>query len=136
MRNGRVVWAAVVGLLVPLSLFAHHGGVAFDIGKRATLKGTVKEWIYSNPHCFLLLDVKGEDGQLVTWVAEGQAPSVIFPAGYRRDSFKPGDQVTVTVEPVKDGRPFGRVLQAVLADGKTLGPANSGAQAAGAATQP
>ena len=132
MRTGRIVRAAAVLLLLPLPLFAHHGGASFDIGKRTVLKGTVKEWIYSNPHCLLLLEVKGEDGQAVAWVAEGQAPSVIFPAGYRRDSFRAGDQVTVTVEPFKDGRPMGRILQAVLADGKTLGPPTSGG--AGAVT--
>lgn len=130
MRTGRIVGAAAVLLLLPLPLFAHHGGASFDIGKRTVLKGTVKEWIYSNPHCLLLLEVKGEDGQAVAWVAEGQAPSVIFPAGYRRDSFRAGDQVTVTVEPFKDGRPMGRILQAVLADGKTLGPPTSGGAAA------
>ena len=97
-----------------------------------TLKGTVKEWVYSNPHCLLMLEVAGEDGQAVQWVAEGQAPNVIFPAGYRRDSFKPGDHVMVIVEPVKNGRPLGRILQAVLADGKTLGVASS----AGTAPQP
>ena len=126
MRSGLVVVVAVAaGLLIPLPLFAHHGSAAFDTGKEVTLKGTVKEWVYSNPHCLLRLEVTGADGQVVQWVAEGQAPNVIFPAGYRRDSFKPGDQVTVTVEPVKQGRPLGRILQAVLANGKTLGRASS-----------
>ena len=120
-----VVVTLVVGLVFPLALFAHHGSAAFDTGKKVTLKGTVKEWVYSNPHCLLRLDVTGEDGQVVQWVAEGQAPNVIFPAGYRRDTFKPGDQVTVIVEPVKNGRPLGRILQAVLAAGKTLGVASS-----------
>ena len=133
MRSRRFVWAAVVALLVPLPLFAHHGGASFDVGKRTVLKGTVKEWIYSNPHCLLMLEVKADDGQAVAWVAEGQAPSVIFPAGYRRDTFKPGDHVTLTVEPFKDGRPMGRIIQATLADGKTLGAATSG-QGAGAVT--
>jgi hypothetical protein len=72
-----------------------------------------------------MLEVKGEDGRVVEWVAETQAPSVIFPAGYRRDTVKCGEQVTVTVEPFKDGRPFGRILQTVLADGTTLGVAGS-----------
>lgn len=121
-----VVVTLVVGLVFSLPLFAHHGSAAFDTGKKVTLKGTVKEWVYSNPHCLLRLDVTGEDGQVVQWVAEGQAPNVIFPAGYRRDTFKPGDQVTIVVEPVKNGRPLGRILQAVLADGKTLGVASSG----------
>jgi hypothetical protein len=118
--------------LIPLPLFAHHGSAAFDTGKRVTVKGTVTQWVYSNPHCLLMLDVTGEDGQVVQWVAEGQAPNVIFPGGYRKDSFKAGDHVTITVEPVKNGRPMGRILQAVLADGKTLGPASS----AGATPQP
>lgn len=137
MRNALVVVLAVAaGLLIPLPLFAHHGSAAFDAGKTVTLKGTVKEWVYSNPHCLLRLEVTGEDGQVVQWIAEAQAPNVIFPVGYRRDSFKPGDHVTVTVEPVKNGRPAGRILQAVLADGKTLGRAASPPPTAGAALQP
>lgn len=127
-----IVLAVVVGLLIPLSLSAHHGSAAFDTGKKVTVKGTVTQWVYSNPHCLLMLDVTGEDGQVVQWVAEGQAPNVIFPAGYRKDTFKAGDHVTITVEPVKNGRPMGRILQTVLADGKTLGPATS----AGATQQP
>jgi uncharacterized protein DUF6152 len=125
-----VVLAFAVALSMPLS--AHHGSAAFDTGKKVTLKGTVQEWVFSNPHCLLRLEVKGEDGQVVQWVAEGQAPNVIFPAGYRKDSFKAGDQVTIIVEPVKNGRPLGRILQSVLADGKVLGVASS----AGSAPQP
>jgi hypothetical protein len=127
MRTERVVVSVVaaIGLLLSVPLAAHHGSAAFDTGKKVTLKGTVKEWIYSNPHCLLSLDVTGEDGQVVHWIAEGQAPNVIFPVGYRRDTFKFGDQVTITVEPVKNGRPLGRILEAMLADGKTLGPAAS-----------
>ena len=137
MRSGLVIVSvAVVGLLISPPLFAHHGSAAFDTGKKVTLKGTVKEWIYSNPHCLLSLAVTGEDGQVVQWIAEGQAPNVIFPVGYRKDSFKAGDQVTVTVEPVKNGRPMGRILQTVLADGKILGPASSPPAAAVAAPQP
>ena len=123
MRRGLVVVSvAAVALLIPHPLAAHHGSAVFDTGKKVTLKGTVKAWVYSNPHCLLSLDVTGEDGKMVQWIAEGQAPNVIFPVGYRKDSFKAGDQVTVTVEPVKNGRPMGRIIQAVLADGKTLGP--------------
>jgi len=100
------------------------------------LKGTVKQWIYSNPHCLLTLEVTGEDGQVVQWIVEGQAPNVVFPAGYRKDTFTFGDKVTVTVEPVKNGRPLGRFLAAVTADGQTLGPANSGTGNANAVSQP
>jgi hypothetical protein len=111
----------VVGLLLPLPLSAHHGGAAYDVGNPVTLKGTVTQWYYSNPHCLLTLDVKGEDGMVVTWIAETQGPSIMFPAGYRRDSFKPGDQVTVIVDPAKNGRPVGHIREAVTAAGWTLG---------------
>ncbi len=118
-----VVLAFVVALSMPL--LAHHGAAAFETGKKVVLKGTVKDWVYSNPHCLLRLEVMGDDGKVVSWVAEGQAPNVIFPAGYRKDSFKAGDQVTITVEPVKNGLPLGRIIQAVLADGQVLGVASS-----------
>lgn len=135
MKTNRVVvLVAAVGLLLSAPLAAHHGAAAFDVGKKVTLKGTVKEWIYSNPHCLLSLDVVAEDGQVVRWIAEGQAPNVIFPVGYRKDSFTFGDQVTIIVEPVKNGRPMGRILGATLADGTTLGPAQS--QQAQAPTTP
>jgi len=126
MTRGFVIASIVaVALAIPLRVAAHHGAAAFDTGKRVTLKGTVAMWVYSNPHCLLSLDVTGEDGQVVRWIVEGQAPNVIFPVGYRKDTFKGGDQVAVTVEPVKNGRPLGRILQAVLADGTKLGAATS-----------
>ena len=120
-----ITLAAAVWVVMPWVASAHHGGAAFDSGKTVVLKGTVAEWIYSNPHCLLKIDVTGEDGKVVQWIAEGQAPNVIFPAGYRKDSFKAGDQVTVSVEPVKNNQPMGRILQTVLANGKVLGRASS-----------
>ncbi len=137
MRSGLVVLLSVAAaLLIPHSLVAHHSSAAYDIGKKVILKGTVKEWVYSNPHCFLILEVKNEAGEVVLWTNETQAPSVIFPVGYRRDSFKFGDHVTITIEPFKDGQAFGRILGAVLADGKVLGPALSPPPTSAAAPQP
>ena len=137
MRNGRIVALTIAaGLLIPHSLFAHHSSAAYETGKRLILKGTVKQWVYSNPHCMLILEVKSENGEVVLWTNETQAPSVIFPAGYRRDSFKYGEQVTITVEPFKNGQPYGRILGAVLADGKVLGPALSPQPTAATAPQP
>ena len=116
-----IVLGVALGLLISVPLFAHHGGATLYTDKPVTLKGTVKSWLWSNPHCLLTFDVKGEDGQVVQWVVETQAPSSIYPSGYRKDSFKPGDQVTLTVEPAKSGRPNGRIAQAILADGTKLG---------------
>jgi uncharacterized protein DUF6152 len=137
MRNGLIrVFAVAVGLLiVSVSLFGHHGSAAFDLGKRVTVKGTVTEWFWANPHCFLRLDVKGDDGQVVHWVVEAQSGPNILPLGFTKQSFKPGDEVTATLEPVKNGRPLGRMLRVVLPNGTTLstgGGASAGA-AAGAA---
>jgi len=104
---------------VPLA--AHHGSAAFETGQKITLKGIVKSWTYMNPHCLLALDVKGEDGTVVPWLVETQAPGIMFPAGYRKDSFKPGDQVTVVAYPYKNGRPLGHIVSVVTASGWTLG---------------
>jgi hypothetical protein len=101
-------------------LFAHHGNAAFDAGKKVTLKGTVAEWVWANPHCWLKFDVKGDNG-VVRWVAETNNAPDMIERGWSKQSFKPGDEVTVTVEPVKNGNPVGRVLEVVLPNGQTLG---------------
>ncbi len=67
------------------------------------------------------MDVTGEDGTVARWLAETQAPNIMCPAGYRRDTFTFGDEVTVTVEPVKNDQPVGCIQQIVTADGTTLG---------------
>ena len=135
MTRTCILLAAAVGLLSsPLS--AHHGSAAFDTGKEMVLKGTVVEWLYSNPHCLLKLEVTREDGTVANWIAEGQAPNTIFPVGYRKDSFKAGDRVTITVEPARNAQPMGRILKAVLADGKILGRAASLPPIPGTALEP
>ena len=114
-------WAVAVCLVCSVPLFAHHGAAQFDVGKKVTVKGSVVEWFWANPHCFLRFDAKGDDGQVVHWVAETQSGLIILPSGFTRQTFKPGDVVTVTLEPVRNGKPLGRMLQVVLPDGKTLG---------------
>jgi Family of unknown function (DUF6152) len=110
-----------VGLLsTAMPLFAHHGTAAFDTDKTLSLKGSVTEWDWSNPHCLLQFDVKNESGQLVHWIAETQNPANMVYAGWGKSSFKPGDEVTVTLMPTKNGLPYGRIRQVVLPNGKTL----------------
>jgi hypothetical protein len=119
-----VVFALAVGVLVVcVPLFAHHGNAAFDVGKKVTLKGTVTEWVWANPHCWLKFDVKDDKGTVVHWVAETNNLADMIERGWSMRSFKPGDDVTVTVEPVKNGNPAGRVLSVVLPNGQTLGMA-------------
>ena len=127
VRNRLIgVLVVTVGLVISVPLSAHHGGATLYTGDRVTLTGTVDTWLYSNPHCLLRFDVEGEDGQVVQWIVETQAPDSIYAAGYRANTFKSGDEVTVTLEPVMNGRPQGRVVQVVLADGRTLGGRGGG----------
>ena len=101
-------------------LFAHHGNAAFESGKKLTLKATVTEWAWSNPHCLLQFDAKDDSGQVVHWIGETQNPVTMVNGGWSKQSFKPGDEVTVTLEPVKNGRPMGRIVTVLLPNGKTL----------------
>ena len=105
------------------ALFAHHGNAAFDAGKKLALEGTVTEWVWANPHCWLKFDVKDDKGNIVHWVAETNNAPDMIERGWSMHSFKTGDEVTVTVEPVKNGNPVGRVLSVVLPNGQTLGMA-------------
>ena len=117
--------AAVLMTLAPL--VAHHGAASFDTEKEITLKGTVTEWIWANPHCFLKFDAMDDTGTVRNWAVETQNPTDISVRGWRRTSFKAGDQVTVTLQPVKNGAPVGRLRKVVLANGETLGTTLPGA---------
>lgn len=102
------------------SLLAHHGAATFDTGKEIALEGTVVEWVWSNPHCFLKFEVKERDGSVRTWVTETSNPPDMVNRGWSRRSFKAGDAIKATVEPVKSGNPVGRLLDVTFADGRTL----------------
>jgi Family of unknown function (DUF6152) len=123
--------AAAAGLVIASApLLAHHSNAAFDASKRVTITGTVTEWFWANPHCLLSLDVKEADGQVVRWVVETQAPPNMIPFGWSKQSFKPGEVITITAEPARTGKPVGRLLRAVFADGRTLLPGGSAGAAA------
>ncbi|MSO82914.1 MAG: hypothetical protein EXQ53_06425 [Acidobacteria bacterium] len=112
--------AAAVALIVSAPLVAHHGSASFDTEKELTLKGTVTEWIWSNPLCFLKFDATDETGTVRNWAVEVQNPTDMTRRGWARTSFKPGDAVTVMMQPVKNGAPVGRIRSVVLASGQTL----------------
>jgi len=112
--------AALSVLLVSVPLLAHHGAAGLDTGKEITLRGTVTEWIWSNPHCFLQFDAKDDTGTVRNWAVETQNPTAMTQRGFSRTLFKAGDEVTVIIEPVKNGQPIGRLLTVVLATGQKL----------------
>jgi hypothetical protein len=112
------VAAAILLAWVPI--VAHHGAAALDTGREITLKGVVTEWIWSNPHCFLMFDAKDDSGTVRNWSVETQNPTSMTGRGWSRTSFKIGDEVTVTIEPVRNGQPVGRILTAIRANGQKL----------------
>jgi uncharacterized protein DUF6152 len=119
----RVIVCALAGavlLCAPVRVVAHHGAATFDTSGEVTVKGTVTEWIWSNPHCFLKFDVKGADGTVKNWAVETGNIADASKRGWQRRSFKVGDQVTVTLQAAKSGAPVGRVRTVVLADGTKL----------------
>lgn len=116
-----IALAMNLGLLVSLPVFAHHGAASYATGTTVTLKGTVTRWLYASPHLLLMMDVKGDNGEVQHWVLETQSPTVMYPSGYRKDSFKPGDEVTVTATQAKNGKPIGRIIDATTASGIKLG---------------
>jgi uncharacterized protein YodC (DUF2158 family) len=100
---------------------AHHGtGVAYETEKMVTVKGTVVEWMWANPHCGLLFDVTDDSGNLVHWGAELGNPHQESGAGFSKDSFKAGDKITVTGHPAKSGAPRMTLSKVVLEDGHVL----------------
>jgi hypothetical protein len=121
--KGKFLTAFVLVLaisIVSLPLLAHHGVAAYDITKNITLKGTVTQWVWSNPHCVLMFDATDDHSQVVQWSAETENPSSMIHQGWTKQSLKPGDQITITVTPAKNGKPIGRIVEVVLSNGQKL----------------
>jgi hypothetical protein len=125
MRNKvtAIVLAAMAFLMFSAPLSAHHGNAAYD-NSLVTVKATVTDWVWANPHCWLRFDVTDDKGTVTHWVVETSNPSDMVDRGWSKEAIKPGDQVTVTMHTVKNGRPAGRVqgggTQVVLPNGTVL----------------
>jgi len=119
MRRARIALTVATLFAFSIPSIAHHGNAAFE-PTRVTIKGTLTEWTWSNPHCFLLVDAKDDSGQLQHWRIEATAIPSLIDIGINKISFKPGDQITVTINPVKSREPVGRVVNVVLPNGKTV----------------
>ena len=111
---------SVAAFLSVAPLFAHHGNAAYDTDKRVTVKGTVTQFTWSNPHCLLQFDVTDDGGHMVHWIAETENPSTMSRNGWSEKIVKPGDQVTVTMLPLKNGKPVGRIIEVIPPDGQRL----------------
>ena len=120
----RRLLAALMLTMVPAAALAHHSGAMFDDKKEITLTGVVKEFQYTNPHSWLLVDVKGADGKVTTWGFEAEGPSSLLRAGIRKSDLVPGMEVTVIGHPMKDGRPAATLMKATrMSDKREFTPA-------------
>ena len=116
-----MVLALAVSFLIPcLPLAAHHGNAVYDVSKQINLKGTVTQFLWANPHCVVLFDVKDEGGQVVHWMAETENPASMTTMGWTRSSLKPGDPITIRVITVKNAKPIGRIVYVIPANGPKL----------------
>ena len=124
MRNTKVLaaaWLCAAGVwLGSPSAIAHHSSAMFDDEKVLELSGTVKELQWTNPHVWLQVVVE-DKGMKTEWSLEGGSPNSLSRNGWRSTTFKPGDVVTVRLNPMKDGSSAGGFIAAKFADGKTIG---------------
>ncbi len=121
MRRVAVVALIAAGLAVgiPRPALAHHSHAMFDMSREVTVTGTVTNYSYRNPHVFLHLDVKNDKGEVTSWAVEMSNISNMQSRGIYLSTFKPGDVVTVKLNPLRDGRLGGNYTTVTTADGKT-----------------
>lgn len=108
--------------LQPIS-YAHHSGTMFDYTKLVEIKGTVKEFQYTNPHSWLLVNVTNADGSVTTWGFEAEGPSTLMRAGIRKNDLPPGTPISIRGNPMRDGRSAAAWVDAVV-NGETINPRN------------
>ncbi len=115
-----LVVAGILFLSQPGVMLAHHGAATFDTENEITVKGTVTEWTWSNPHCILRVDVKDADGTVRNWAVATSNVADVSKRGWSRRSFAAGDAVTILIQPAKSGAPVGMIKNVMLADGTKL----------------
>ena len=112
-------FALAVGVLIASApVFAHHGASAYESKKLTTLKGTVTDFQFMNPHSEIFFEVKNADGKVEKWSAEAASMVTMSRLGWTKTLFKPGDQITVVGNRARNGSPIMRLSKVVLANGK------------------
>ena len=121
-RNTAALFVVAFGvLLLSLPIRAHHSFAAqYDRNKPITLNGSVTKLEWMNPHIYFYMDVKDASGAVMKWSVEGGAPNTLYRAGWRRDSLKVGDVVTVEGFLARDGSKLANMSTVQLADGRRI----------------
>ena len=122
IRIRLVALGCAVLCVISLSAFAHHGASPYDTSKLSTLKGTVSDFQFINPHVEIAVDVTNEKGKVETWIGEANSPNVLSRHGWDRDIIKKGDQITVIGNQGKNGSKTLRLQKVILSNGKELDP--------------
>jgi hypothetical protein len=116
-----LAFAASAFCCLAVPALAHHSFAMFDHEKSTMISGTVKEFEWANPHCWIhIVAVDEKSGRLADWSFEMGSVAQIAAQGWKRDSVKPGDKITITMHPLKDGSRGGQYLNATLADGHSF----------------
>jgi len=101
---------------------AHHSFAMFDLGKDYTVEAVIKEVQFTNPHVWLQIMVTDDKGVATEWSIESGAPGMMLRNGWKPSTLKPGDKVTLTMHPLKNGNPGGSLVSVKVPDGRVLGP--------------
>lgn len=118
----RFISLVILGCCILVSpVKAHHSAAMFDVENEQVLRGTVTKFQFTNPHVWIHLSVPGENGEVTVWKIEALNPNALKRKGWKRSSFKTGDEVSITIYPAKSGKPKGGFVRAVTADGTELG---------------
>jgi len=125
MRKGKMILTVLWGLLITpvIPVHAHHSALMYDQDKVVSFTGVVKEFQYTNPHSWLLVNIENEDGTVTTWGFEAEGPSTLMRAGIRKGDLAPGTRISISGHPLKDGRPAAMWIKAVREnDGHEFNP--------------
>jgi hypothetical protein len=122
MKSERLTHVAltIIFFLISIPLWAHHGASEYDMTKIVTLRATVTELQFVNPHTLLTFTVKDDSGKVTDWQGELPSPNLLSRRGWSRSTLKPGDQVTVIGAPAKNGEKGMQVKKLVFPDGHEL----------------
>ena len=117
----KVCFALLAGLLFFVGVaFAHHGTANYDTSKTVSVKGTVTDFQFVNPHVIIIMDVKGDDGKVASWQGELTSPNRLSRVGWTKSVIKSGDTLTIAGYPTKSGSPEIWIQKVTLASGEDL----------------
>ncbi len=138
MRNGLVAVSVACGLMLAVApIRAHHSFAAeFDATQPVTLRGTVVQMDWVNPHSWIHLDVKNDDGTVTRWMIEGGTPNTLFRRGFTKDSLKAGAEIIVEGYRAKNGAKRANGRDLMFPDGRRLFLGSSGTGAPGDGRDP